>query len=145
MIAHIFQFLDLPNLINCIAVDKTWRAEVSFELHRRQELLIKKYWDIVGKHKKVWKELNKAYDRFDDRAGNFITSEAKKLSDKFQNIAEEKRVAFADQVEVEKLILFYNFTNEEETKQILRNIDLQSYGFDPYEVEPESDADPLEY
>ena len=145
MIAYTFQQLDLPNLIKCIAVNKTWRAEVNFELHRRQELLIKKYWNIVAEKKKIWKELNRAYDRFDNRAGYFLTSEAKKLSDKFQNIAEEKRVAFADQVEVEKLILFHNFASEEEANQILKNIDLQSYGFDPYEVEPESDADPLDY
>ena len=84
--------------------------------------------------KKVWKELNNAYDRADNRAGSFLTPEVKGLSEKCDKLRAEKREAFSDQVKVEHTIVDCGFADNNEEEKIWRHTNLLRDGFDPADV-----------
>src|SRR5271154_5332069 len=66
LLSYTFTFLDLFGLKKCIAVNDIWRNVANMELHRRQKLLVKKYWNIVAECKKTSDELNTIYNREDN-------------------------------------------------------------------------------
>jgi hypothetical protein len=128
LIAYTFQFLDLPDLKKCFAVNNTWRDVVISVLYRRQRLLIKKYWDIVAERKRVSDKLNEAYDRNDD----FVSTE--KIYKKYLELCDRKEQTFADQVAIERFILLHGFVSEDEAEKINRHIMCHGHGLDPVEV-----------
>ena len=87
--------LSFEDLIGFYKRNSAWRVQVNDDLHRRQRALVRKYWDLVVEEKKVSDELNNAYDRADGRAGSFLASEVKGLSEKFDKICAKKREAFS--------------------------------------------------
>ena len=126
--------LSFEELIRFYKRNSAWRVQVNDDLHRRQRALVKKYWDLVIEEKKVWKELNNAYDRADNRAGSFLTPEVKGLSEKVDKLRAEKREAFSNQVGVEHTIVGCGFADDNEEEKIWRHTDLLRDGFDPADV-----------
>jgi hypothetical protein len=126
--------LSFEELIRFYIRNSAWEVQVNDDLHRRQRALVRKYWDLVAEEKKGWKELNNAYDRADNRAGSFLTSEVKGLSEKVDKLRAEKREAFSDQVGVERFIVDCGFADDNEGEKIWRHITLLVDGFDPADV-----------
>ena len=51
----------------CKEICELWDREIDFalyNLHQKQESLVKKYWDLIAKRRKASAELNIAYDKF---------------------------------------------------------------------------------
>jgi hypothetical protein len=151
LVAYTFQFLDLYGLKKCLAINSTWRSIVNTELHRRQRLLVRKYWDIIVKIERAQKEWNYAFDNLNTRT----SPETKQLYKKFDELVDEKEQIFTDQVEVERFILFYGFADENEAEKINSYIICHGHGMDPVEVgwtenyeiiyHGYNDSDPLDY
>ena len=130
IVAYVFQFLDLSGLKKCLAINSTWKSIVNTELHRRQKLLVRKYWDIVAEKERVWKEWNYAFDNLNTRT----SSETEQLSKKLDKLFNEKEQAFADQVKIERFILLHDFASRDEAEKINRHIMCYGHGMDPVEV-----------
>jgi hypothetical protein len=113
--------------------------------------LVRKYWDIIAKYKKVRKELDDAYERVDGYSSLEITQ----IYEKFRKLCDRKEQAFADQIAVEQFRLLHGFVNENEVEKINRHIFMfYRDGFDPHDVGWTEDneiyytwdnEDPLEY
>ena len=114
----------MANILNyilfryCKEVCKLWDWEIDFalyDLHRKQESLVKKYWDSVVEREKVNDELNAYYDKF----GNANPSYTNALHKKFMDLCDKKREIFSDQVKIEECILSTGFADEDEVKKII--------------------------
>ena len=130
IMANILNYIPLRY---CKGVCKLWNREIDFalkDLYRKQELLVKKYWDLVLERKKVSDELNTAYDKF----GVTNPSYTNALYKKFMDLCDQKEKAFSDQVKVEEHILFTGLADKDEVKKINRHIMCLADGFDPVEV-----------
>ena len=115
-----------------------WYDEVKAELYQRDQQAIANYWEVISEYENASKEL--------DRALYTRASTATELYEKFTIMAEKKGQAFANQVEIEELILRYGFAHGAERDRILYNIQMLFDGLDPHEI-PASieEADPLDY
>src|ERR1051325_11344690 len=73
VIANVLNYLPLRC---CKGVCKLWNREIDFalyDLHRKQESLVKKYWDLASECKKVSNELNAYYDKFGNANSSYTT------------------------------------------------------------------------
>ena len=130
IMANILNYIPLRY---CKEVCKLWDREIDFalyDLHRKQESLVKKYWDSVVEREKVSDELNAYYDKF----GNANPSYTNALHKKFMDLCDKKREIFSDQVKIEECILSTGLADEDEVKKINRHIMCLADGFDPVEV-----------
>ena len=115
VIANVLNYLPLKY---CKEVCKLQDREIDFalyDLHRKQELLVKKYWDSVVEREKVSDELNIAYDKFGGTNPSYTDILYKKSFD----LCYKKRKAFSNQVKIEECILFTGFANDDEVEFIL--------------------------
>ena len=130
IMANILNYIPLRY---CKEVCKLWDREIDFalyDLHRKQKLLVKKYWDLASECKKVSNELNAYYDKF----GGTNPSYTNALHKKFMDLCDKKREIFSDQVKIEERILSTGLANEDEVKKINRHIMCLADGLDPVEV-----------
>ena len=128
IVANILTYLPLRH---CKGVCKLWNREIDFalyDLRQQQELLVKKYWDLVSESKKASVELDIAFDKFRGTNPSYTNA----LYKKYFELCDKKREAFSDQVKVEDYIL--GFVDEAETEKINRHINLLADGYDPIEV-----------
>jgi len=130
IMANILNYIPLRY---CKEVCKLWDREIDFalyDLHRKQELLVKKYWDLASECKKVSNELNAYYDKF----GGTNPSYTNALHKKFMDLCDKKEKIFSDQVKIEERILSTGLADEDEVKKINRHIMCLADGLDPVEV-----------
>ena len=130
IMANILNYIPLSY---CKEVCKLWDQEIDFalyDLHRKQESLVKKYWDSVVECNKVSDELDTYYNKSKNATRSYINA----LYKKFVNLCDKKRKIFSDQVNIEGRILFTGLADKDEVKKINRHIMCLAYGFDPVKV-----------
>src|ERR1044071_5592175 len=96
IVANILNYIPLSY---CKEVCKLWDQEIDFalyNLHRKQELLVKKYWDSVVESKKVSDELNAYYDKCENVNLSYTElSYTDALHKKFMDLCDKSREIFS--------------------------------------------------
>ncbi|GES76852.1 hypothetical protein RCL_e19533_RclHR1_04780002 [Rhizophagus clarus] len=130
-------------------INATFKRTDIFQIHeiarvimyQLNQLAEEDYWKAVMDYKNSDEELEHAYKKY------VGTNKALKdsLYKKFMDLADKKRVAFAYQVEIEKIMLQGGFAYKDTEKiYIIYHINMLANGLDPYEIpgfgEPEEES-----
>ena len=131
IISNILKYLTLNDLEQCNKINRTWKNEVFYELHKRYKLLDNEYEKITEKYH----EADKEFITYTNGLFNGTDKKCVELHTKFYKLGIKKYTVWSEFISIVKCIKNLNLENEFKSEPIDYYIYLNENNLEPDSID----------